>query len=247
MHGRWGLGALELGAPLADLVIDKIGQRQVSTPVVDDELRTPAFLPALLPTGELTRRQCLDRAVTVIRYGAEADRFSLLDCAGAVADGALDRLSVLARPPEIARPDLPLPDEPTGSRGEWVDGVKMVPPRVLWLVSELARAFPHRALYLYSGYRPGGGRGHRGLHGDARALDVAVHGIDSRRLYEACRNLPDTGCGYYPHHPFVHVDVRRPGLVRAAWIDASAPGEPSVYVRSWPGVSDADPDTVSAP
>lgn len=190
----------------------------------------------------------------VIRYGAESDRFPLLDCDGAIADGALDRLGVLLRPPDVARPELPLPDEPSGMHGEWVDGVKMPPPRVIWLLSEIAKELPWRALYIYSGYRPlppsanpaasnarrGLGGGHGGLHTDARAVDLAVHGVPTTKLFEVCRKLPDTGCGYYPNHPFVHVDVRRPGLLKAAWIDTSFPGEPSVYVRSWPGVADAD-------
>jgi hypothetical protein len=247
LQGRFGwsrvFGGEEFG--LAHLSIDKIGgTAPLWPPEVDEEPRMPLLLPAL-PT---LRKACPTRSVLVIRYGAEAERFPLLDCNGAVADGALDRLSVLARPPDARRPELPLPDEPQGADGEWVDGVKMVPPRVVWLLSQLAKEFPWRAVYLYSGYRPvagtsGSARGrssHAGLHADARALDIAIHGIPTTRLYEACRKLPDTGCGYYPNHPFVHVDVRRPGLVRAAWIDTSFPGQPSVYVRSWPGVADAD-------
>jgi hypothetical protein len=247
LQGPFGWSRLfaEESLSLAHLSIDKIGgTAPLWPPDVDDEPRMPLLLPAL-PSRRPT---CATRALLVIRYGAESERFPLLDCHGAVADGALDRLSVLARPPDAARPELPLPEEPRGEHGEWVDGVKMVPPRVVWLLSQLAKEFPWRAIYLYSGYRPANGpsgpgraRGsHAGLHADARALDIAIHGIPTTRLYEACRKLPDTGCGYYPNHPFVHVDVRRPGLVRAAWIDSSYPGQPSVYVRSWPGVADAD-------
>lgn len=250
LHGRYGLGAVGASTPLRDLIVDKIGgEAPLWPPDVTDEPVMPLLLPALprRPTP------CATRAVLVIRYGAESDRFPLLDCDGGVADGTLDRLSVLLRPPDVARPELPLPDEPAGARGEWVDGVKMPPPRVVWLLSEIAKAFPWRALYVYSGYRPapnaasasgvsrrGLGGGHGGLHGDARAVDLAVHGVPTTKLFEVCRKLPDTGCGFYPNHPFVHVDVRRPGLVKAAWIDTSFPGEPSVYVRSWPGVADAD-------
>lgn len=264
LHGRYGLSAVAFPAPLRDLVIDKMGgDAPLWPPDVSDEPRLPLLLPALPHRAT----PCTTRPVLVIRYGAESDRFPLLDCDGGVADTALDRLGVLLRPPDVARPDLPLPDEPVGSHGEWVDGVKMPPPRVLWLLSEIANAFPWRALYVYSGYRPaplaplaalahpGGsadrpsaagpprprlGGGHGGLHNDARAVDLAVHGIPTTKLYEVCRKLPDTGCGFYPNHPFVHVDVRRPGLAKAAWIDTSFPGEPSVYVRSWPGVADAD-------
>lgn len=245
LHGPFGAPSLFSSDETmrAHLDIGKMGgTAPLWPPDVDDEPRMPLLLPAL----PVRRPACPTRSVLVIRYGAESDRFPLLDCAGAVADGAMDRLSILARPPEVARPELPLPDEPQGANGEWVDGVKMVPPRVVWLLSQLAKEFPWRAVYLYSGYRPSAGphaarrAGHAGLHADARALDIAIHGVPPARLYEACRKLPDTGCGYYPNHPFVHVDVRRPGLVRAAWIDVSFPGKPSEYVRSWPGVPDAD-------
>ena len=252
LHGRYGLAASSIGAPLRDLVIDKIGG---TAPLWPPEIGEEPRLPLLLPALPHRATPCATRPVLVIRYGAESDRFALLDCEGGVADGALDRLSVLLRPPDAARPELPLPDEPSGAHGEWVDSVKMPPPRVVWLLNEIAKAFPWRALYVYSGYRPapnaspatgaaparrGLGGGHGGLHADARAVDLAVHGVPTTKLYELCRKLPETGCGFYPNHPFVHVDVRRPGLVKAAWIDASFPGEPSVYVRSWPGVADAD-------
>jgi hypothetical protein len=248
LHGRWGLASSTGWPGLDALVLPSVGEKDALWPPdVADEPRMPVLLPAL-PRRPVS---CVARPVTIIRYGADNDRFSLVDCDGAVADGALDRVGVLLRPPEVARPPLPLPDEPIGQRGEWVDGVKMPPPRIVWLLNEIAKAFPWRALYVYSGYRPAPtagttrprpalGGGHGGLHTDARAVDLAVHGVPTTKLFELCRKLPDTGCGYYPNHPFVHVDVRRPGLVGAAWIDRSYPGEPSVYVRSWPGVADAD-------
>ena len=61
-------------------------------------------------------------------------------------------------------------------------------------------------------------------------------GVRNVGLFRFCRTLDDVGCGYYPNSKFVHVDVRRPRTGRAFWVDESAPGEPSRYVDSWPGV-----------
>lgn len=55
------------------------------------------------------------RPVTLARYDGEYDRFRLLSCDGSIAPEALDRLSVIARPPGIPRPELPLPLEPDPS------------------------------------------------------------------------------------------------------------------------------------
>jgi hypothetical protein len=48
--------------------------------------------------------------------------------------------------------------------------------------------------------------------------------------------LKDVGCGYYPFHPFVHIDVRPATPKPVYWVDTSLPGEPSKYVDSWPYV-----------
>ena len=66
-----------------------------------------------------------------------------------------------------------------------------------------------------------------------------VQGVPNEEILKACRKLADVGCGYYPNSKFVHVDVRPARTGKAFWIDASAPGEPSRYVDSWPGVVDS--------
>ena len=189
--------------------------------------------------------RCRRRPVLFIRYGGENDRFSLVQCSGAVEPGAVDRLSILARPPEVPDPGQ-LPEEPDPDAwekmGEWLPRVKLVNPRLLWLLQKIADAFPHRAIYVYSGYRPHKDKsvlqGHHSMHGDGRAMDIQVHGVRNESLFQFCRKLDDVGCGYYPNSKFVHVDVRRPGTGHAFWIDTSGPGEPSHYVDSWPGVVD---------
>lgn len=67
-------------------------------------------------------------------------------------------------------------------------------------------------------------------------MDISLTGVSNVTLLEVCRKLEDVGCGFYPNSKFVHIDVRRPGMGHAFWIDASGPGEPSRYVDSWPGV-----------
>lgn len=180
--------------------------------------------------------ECKRTEVSFLRYGAEADRFMLLACDGSVEADAVDRLSVMARPIGGDRPTLPLPDEPEDlPNGEWVPSIKLVHPRLVWLVQQIANGFPGRTIYIVSGYRPGP---HEGMHGDARALDVSVMGVANERVYKLCRKQRDAGCGYYPNHNFVHVDVRPPGSGGSYWIDVSRPGERSEYVDSWPGVED---------
>jgi hypothetical protein len=188
--------------------------------------------------------KCNRRATSFVRYGGESDTFALLRCDGSVAPEAIDRLSLIARPADAPRPGALLPDEPdpeAWSRGEWIPRVRLVNPRLVWLLQRIAEAFPRKAIYVYSGYRPrkAGSKhdgGHHSQHADGRAMDIGVFNVPNVALFKLCRTLDDVGCGYYPNSKFVHVDVRRPGTGHAFWIDASAPGEPSRYVDAWPGV-----------
>lgn len=196
-----------------------------------------ALSPAAQPIPEW---KCKERPTIVGRYGGEQSSFVLLRCDGSLAEGALERLSVLARPQSAAAPGV-LPDEPDprAAPGEWVPGVKLLEPRLVWVIAKLAEQFPRRPIYLYSGYRPLRGEaaeGHGSLHSSGRAIDLAVKGISNEELLAACFSLPDTGCGYYPRSRFVHVDVRPRSAGSAVWIDASSPGERSVYLPEWPGV-----------
>ncbi|WP_437753807.1 YcbK family protein [Sorangium sp. So ce1389] len=195
--------------------------------------------------------RCRRGPVKFARYGGQHDAFELVRCDGSVAPGALDRLSIMARPPDAPDPGEQLPDEPdadTWQRAlEWVPQVRIVHPRLLWLLQQIADAFPRRGIHIFSGYRPRpsddgpGARGkssggHHSQHADGRAMDILVMGVPNAALFQFCRTLDDVGCGFYPNSKFVHVDVRRPGAGRVFWIDISGPGEPSEYVDSWPGV-----------
>ncbi|MDI1477529.1 D-Ala-D-Ala carboxypeptidase family metallohydrolase [Polyangium sp. y55x31] len=186
--------------------------------------------------------RCRRRPVIFVRGSGERDVFPLVRCDGSVAPEALDRLSLMMRPADVARPADLLPDEPDPEatrKGEWIADVRLVHPRLLWALQRIADSFPWRPIYIYSGYRPGAkvaGTSHQSMHAAARAADIQVHGIPNATVFQLCRTLDDVGCGFYPNSKFVHVDVRRPGTGHALWIDASGPSEPPQYVDSWPGV-----------
>ena len=185
------------------------------------------------------------RPVSVVRYdGAEYTHMALVDCQGAIAADALDRLSVLARPPATPKPEMPLPLEPDEDApgGEWLPRVKLLHPRLIWALQKIAEAFPNRSIFIMSGYRRDA---HGSYHQKGRALDLYVTGVENADLFRYCHTLNDVGCGFYPNSKFVHVDVRPYGSHRVAWVDISEPGAPSEYVTSWPGVL-ASPEELSA-
>ena len=204
-------------------------------------------LPLPFPALFVPKKLCLQRPVTFLRSDDESETFSLTTCDGFVAPFALDKLTAIARPVDIARPLLPLPDEPVSSpssNGEWAPGLRLVAPALIWLIQHLADTFPRRSVLILSGYRTGG---HTGAHGVGGALDLAFLHVPNESVYRACRALPDTGCGYYPNNVFVHVDVRPAHTGRAFWIDLAAPGEPSVPATSWPGVEEAKSGLLAPP
>jgi hypothetical protein len=194
--------------------------------------------PAALPVSE--RRPCprwlLPRALTLVRYAGESDELRLFDCDGGIAPDVIDRVSILARAPGTPKPELPLPDQAENGRaGEWLPGVHLLDPRLVWALGRLGAAFPGKRLVLMSGYRPDA---HTSYHRRGKALDLYVDGVENAKVFAVCRTLRDVGCGYYPNNVFVHVDVRGFGAGKVAWVDASQPGAPSMYVDGWPGVLD---------
>jgi hypothetical protein len=181
---------------------------------------------------------CRERPLRLHRHGREQDTFVVLRCDGSIPDDALERLSLLARPPDAPRPEaLPPRRDPRAGRGEWVPSIRLLHPRLLWVLHRIALTFPWRAVYIYSGYRPAEGEltpgTHKSKHAEGRALDIHVQGIANEELLALCNKLGDVGCGYYPNNKFVHLDIRDGGGV---WVDSSKPGDDSVYLSDWPGV-----------
>ncbi|HEY8942607.1 MAG TPA: D-Ala-D-Ala carboxypeptidase family metallohydrolase [Polyangiaceae bacterium] len=211
-----------------------------ASPAVEPEPLVPDWAPRPQLLGVVKSRPCpywkAPQAVAVARNEGEREVLAFTDCDGAIASDALERLSVLARPAHTPRPELPLPPEPVGSDGEWLPDVRLLHPRLVWVLAELARSFPNRTIVFYSGYRRDA---HSSNHRTGRALDLTLLGVPNEELFAACRRLRDVGCGFYPNNRFVHVDVRAYATGRVAWVDVSRPGEPSVYADGWPGVLDA--------
>jgi hypothetical protein len=200
---------------------------------------------SLPPSKPIPDWRCRRRPVRMARYAGESDAFLHVHCDGSVAAEAIDRLTLMARETTAPRPGELLPDEPEQdalAKGEFTRGVRLVHPRLLWIIQRISDAFPWRTIYVFSGYRhdPSGGRpkpgSHHSMHSEGRAMDIYVMGIPNATLFQLCHKLDDVGCGYYPNSKFVHVDVRRPGSGHPFWIDVSGPSEPSRYVDSWPGV-----------
>jgi len=199
-------------------------------------------VPAPAAFSVSTRGPCpkwkVPRPVHIARYdGIEQTTLPLIDCEGGVAPDAIDVVSVLARAPGVPRPPLPLPLEPSqdAGPGEWLPHIKLIEPRVIWVLQQIAQSFPRRTIYIMSGYRQGG---HSGFHGKGKALDLFVVGVPNEQVFGVCRALRDVGCGFYPSSKFVHIDVRPYGTERVLWVDDSAPGQPSHYIDGYPGVLD---------
>lgn len=175
--------------------------------------------------------------IVLTSWGTDYDRLSLVDCDGNIDVDALDRVSALARIVGQKRPELPLPNEPNPPDAwpdEWVAGVRLLHPRLLWILQRIGEAFPKHTIHILSGYRRDARES--SPHRMGRALDLSVHGVPREQLFAFCMALADVGCGFYPYHPFVHVDVRPFGSRKTYWVDESQPGERSQYVDSWPDV-----------
>jgi hypothetical protein len=181
------------------------------------------------------RRSCDATELAIDRSGLESQRLALTDCAGKPTLTARQELSVLARPWNVALPDLAVARAqakrvPLGA-DKLAPGIRMLDEGLVLRLTAMAAKFPQLTLSLVSGYRPDS-RG--SLHQAGRAIDVRATGVSNQELAAFCRTLPDTGCGYYPNSLFLHIDVREPGAGSASWIDASGPGEPPHYVSEWP-------------
>jgi hypothetical protein len=195
-----------------------------------------SWLPLAAPV--VVTRPCprwkAPKPLAVARYAGESEYLPLFDCDGAVAPEVIDRLSVLARAPETPRPAIPLPESAQSDRpGEWLPGLHLLDPRLVWVLGEIQSAFPNRRVVIMSGYRPDA---HTSNHQRGKALDLYVEGVKNEDLFAVCRTLHDVGCGFYPNNVFVHFDVRRFGTGKVAWVDVSEPGAVSRYVDGWPGV-----------
>lgn len=119
--------------------------------------------------------------------------------------------------------------------------VKLLHPRLIHMVQRVAERWPGHTFEIVSGYRPGS-RGTESKHAQARALDFKLIGIPNQEVFEFCKQLPKSGCGYYPNSVFIHMDARGESTT---WIDSSSPGEKSKYVTK-PARSKPSPQAVKS-
>jgi LysM repeat protein len=137
----------------------------------------------------------------------------LLNKAGNVLPDARRKVSAIAGPRHVK-----------GRRAR----VHLLNPRLLQMVQRVAERWPDQTIEIVSGYRPSQ-HGHESRHSMAKALDFRVKGVSHRELYDFCKELPNSGCGYYPNSVFVHMDSREKSAI---WVDTSAPGERPRYARA---------------
>ena len=102
--------------------------------------------------------------------------------------------------------------------------------RLLKHLYTVSRKFPGKTLMVYSAYRsrklpPG----RESRHKTGRAVDFRVEGVSKEKLRDYLMSrFKKVGVGYYPHVPFVHLDVRDRS---AFWVDTSRSGERANYVK----------------
>ncbi len=190
-------------------------------------------------------KNCLAPAVHFARLGdADVANVPLTTCAGGTAPGAVDAVSIIARPYDVPAPAdkpesvLSLPKKHqkpqqalAHAKSDVAPGIRRVDPGMITRLQSIATHFPGKTITMVSGYRP---QSKGSPHAAARALDIRIDGVTNEALVAFCKTLPDTGCGYYPNSYFVHVDVRAAGVGHVYWIDVSGPGEKPQYVKSWP-------------
>lgn len=107
------------------------------------------------------------------------------------------------------------------------DEAELPHPRLVHLLAAISDHFGGRQITLVSGRREATRfTRESSRHVSGQATDIRVDGVSNRALWDFCRSLVQTGCGYYPRSTFVHVDVREQA---AQWVDWSRPGRRPVY------------------
>jgi uncharacterized protein YcbK (DUF882 family) len=115
------------------------------------------------------------------------------------------------------------------------DAAELPHPRLVALLAAISDHFGGAEITIVSGRREAGGYTRESSrHTRGQATDIRVRGVSMRAIWDYCRTLSDTGCGYYPRSSFVHVDVRSSAT---QWVDWSSPGRAARYgnlSRAWP-------------
>jgi uncharacterized protein YcbK (DUF882 family) len=93
--------------------------------------------------------------------------------------------------------------------------VKRLHFRLVKMLQQVADQFPDTPIEIISGYRPQEKSGQESQHAFGRAMDFRMPGVSGKAIYQFCRTLPRSGCGYYPKDGFVHMDARER---KAHWV-----------------------------
>jgi Bacterial protein of unknown function (DUF882) len=175
------------------------------------------------PEPKAKPETCANPAIEFYR-GTQTEKLVLTQCDGTLIARSQEKLSVLVQPTPEARSQEKLSKE-----------AKPIDGRLLHRLQAVAEHFSTGRktprVEIVSGYRPASKGSY---HSHARAVDIRLEGVKNEDVVAYCKNLIDTGCGYYPNSSFVHVDARDAGTGHVFWIDASGPGETPRYVASWP-------------
>lgn len=159
-------------------------------------------------TSERTYDPPADPGLVRIRRNEGTVTVRLLDGERRVTRDGLEQLAQLMRRHEEDEAELPH-------------------PRLVHLLAAISDHFGGRAITLVSGRRDATRfTRESSRHVSGQATDIRVDGVSNRALWDFCRSLAQTGCGYYPRSTFVHVDVREQA---AQWVDWSRPGRRPVY------------------
>lgn len=155
--------------------------------------------------------------VTFFRFSSrETLRIRVLDSRGRPRRAARTQLSRLMR-----------------ERGS--DATHEVDERLMRLLVQVSDHFGGRKLYIISGFRGAGGYTRESSrHTRGQALDFRMDRVSNTEVRDYCRQLPDTGVGYYPNSTFVHLDTRPSS---AYWVDYSRSGEAPQYRRRGGGAA----------
>lgn len=180
--------------------------RRRSTLRVGERLILPGYQAAAAPRRSYGPPP--DPGLARIRRNGTTVEVRLLDAERRVTREGLEQLALLMRRHEDDEPELPH-------------------PRLVHLLAAISDHFGGREITLVSGRRPARGFTRQSSrHVSGQATDIRIAGVPNRALWDFCRSLPQTGCGFYPRSTFVHVDVRE----RAAqWVDWSRPGRRPAY------------------
>ena len=120
------------------------------------------------------------------------------------------------------------------------DATHEVDERLMRLLVQVSDNFGGRKLYIISGFRTAGGYTRESSrHTQGRAVDFRVDRVANTEVRDYCRQLPDTGVGYYPNSSFVHLDTRSDS---AYWVDYSRSGEAPRYRRGGAASAGGDDD-----